>query len=138
MNLNQFSKIISPVLPYIIVILLYFNFRVINDFDATKWNWYLGSLLMFVTPIILLVWFVMRYRNLIKIPKNIDVFLISLIPGLFPGGFLAYGFWQMGHGKYLAEFMLPFLQLALPSALIFGVIGLLVNTTLSKFKSSKH
>ncbi|MBU0667770.1 hypothetical protein KJ951_03510 [Patescibacteria group bacterium] len=134
MNLTQFGKIVSPVLSYILLLLLYFNFRGINDFDATRLNWYLGLCLMFLAPVFLLFWLIIRNRKIIGKPRRIHVFLISSVPGLFPGAFIAYGFWQMGHAKYFSGLVRAVLELSLPSALIFGLFGLLIDFVLVKIK----
>ena len=138
MDFPKFGKIISPLLLYLLALLLYFNFRGINDFDATQWNWYLGSFLMFFTPFFLLFWLIVRYRKITDKPKKISVFLLSCIPGLFPASFIAYGFWQMGHGKNLVALTFTTLELGLPSAIIFGLIGLMFDLVLNRIKFRKQ
>ena len=133
MNLIRINKIIAPIYLYIALLAGYFIIVPYVSSDN------LGNVMLYSValglPIVFWFWINMKLRKIIGHERrNMDVILVSSIPGFFPGAIFGFGVWGMAHGDTVISFIAYTLACGIPTAFIFGVMGLLLQSILNRWR----
>lgn len=120
------NKLIAPIYLYLLlligylIVIPYINSEGLSDFMLYS--------VVVGLPIAFCIWLNIRLKRIRgNKTKYLDIFLISLLPGFFPGAMLGYAFWIFGHGDTILGFLVHILGFGLPTGIIFGTIGILVT-----------
>ena len=132
MNPKEINKILAPLYVYIGSFIIFY--LAIGKIQSKLWNDILFYIMLIGLPILVLIFINVQFVRISKKIKYFLAFLLSSLPGLVAGAWLGYGMYGVLFPTTFIGFTEALLFVGLFGAIIFGILGILINLGFVGFK----